>query len=199
MSALAKTAKDLDHIAARSLVGLKFQSNRSANFAYVLNVVSKAHTFYQVDQIYLAVFTNTLDQMRLLSVVLQEVRNWKQVTLFANGRPQSNRSPMINMLNSLLTASTCKKHQDHCHEVIEDPFTIDPKNREVLTIDFLGNDIWNVEKRSERWLLPCKHLKGFLRLHVDDKPRAKEKLEALALERNCNLCPYFRAEDFKAL
>lgn len=199
MSLPATTAKDLDQYAKRSLVALKFQANRQANFAYVLNVVSKAHTFYQVDRLYLAVFTNTLDQMRLLATVIQEMRNWKGVTLYANGRPQSNRNPMMNMLQSLLTASQCKRYQDHCHEVIEDPFTFNPAAREVLTIDILGHEIWNIEKRTERWLLPCKHLKGFLRFHVDDKPRAKEKLEAVALERNCNLCPYFRAEDFRAL
>ena len=199
MSNIARTATDLDNIASRALVGIKFQANRSANFQYVLNIISKANTFYQVDKLYLAVFTNTFDQMRLLSLVMNETRDWKNLTLYANGRPQRNRHPILNMLQSFLTASACSSYKDHCHEIIEDPFTENPSNREVLTVDVLGNEIWNVEKRAERWLLPCKNLKGFLRLHVNDKPRAREKLEAVAIERNCNLCPYFRAEDFKVL
>lgn len=188
-------SKDLEALADKAIVAIRFEQNKKANFHFALRLFGKA-TLYQVDQLYLATFDQ--NQFRLLNTILHEIREWKSVTIYANGRPHTSKFSMINWLDCYIIASDAGP-ANHCREVIPDPFTADASglHSTSLTIDIFGSEFRGVKRQENKWSLPCKFLKPSLNFYTDDEPRAKEKLEALSVKSNCNLCPYFRSEDFK--
>lgn len=179
---------------------MRFDSNRKANFERVKKMCAKASYFIEEPagkkSMFLVVFEKTAEQVRLASAITSELHSasWKY-TLFANGRVQRNKHALLNTLDCMAVASRCKDHRAHCHQILEDPFE---ETERPIGLTF---SIFNVSEESDEpkefWTLPCKMLDGFVKFDRRLKANPAAQLDAAAVARNVNLCPFFAPSEFK--
>lgn len=173
---------------------LKFEESTKPAFQSILSVCKKAELFIEVEigerkkkKAFLVGFERSPKGARHASFALEDMRiAGLKYLLFANGRVQTNKFAMINMISCYAASLSCKNPKAHCSKVIE-PFD---SSHTSLTISFSEEK----EPEPEQWLLPCQHLDGFLSLEQNDPVSPRDRLDAVAVQRNVNLCPNYTSE-----
>lgn len=181
---------------ANFLCAIKFQESRKAAYPAIVKLCKRAPLYLEAElgekkkkKFHLAAFDRSREGAKLAYAILEEMRlSSFKYSLFANERIQKNKYALLNMLDCFIQASRCKNKKAHCHMVTTSLFE---RADTGIKLSFDDDD----PEDGPEWILPCKHLDGFLDLSKT-KESPKDVLESVAIQRNVNLCPLFDPDEF---
>lgn len=139
-----------------------------------------------------AVFHDSPDQVRVAMRLTQLTRDWKGTMYFARGRlitPYGGWSA-LEVLTCLSTAQRCTDWKAHCLSVID--------NIEALeSFEFRQLPSSTRDRADGRYLFPCALLKMYFTLDRGPVSSLADRVQAKAVARNVDWCPYFSIGNFR--
>ncbi|WP_434148139.1 hypothetical protein ACR2R6_12905 [Methylocaldum gracile subsp. desertum] len=173
------------------LLGVGFAHSRSCNFALAVGLAQQASIFVESDHVYWAGFGRDLRQVELALTLIRMVEQWKSAVLWINGR-RRRLWPALDVLYCYRIALSCRNHRAHCYQVEDAP--------SFLAREHGGQHLsGKAELMPRRVLFPCRLLRSYFRYQPEHPESVSAQMEALAIARDYDWCPYLDVDAFEVL
>lgn len=184
------------------LVVVSFAKTTSKNYSLAVNLAEGAAK-YNLTKIgktdtHLAAFSGNQEQAARAHTLLKFISGWKNTHIVAGGKMLQNHYSISQVLECYLEAAGCNDHRAHCHTIINDPYSEHPN---AWGTSFTINVSLNPKPEPEpiyidRYTFPCKNLFHFFKFQTDHPSTPEDQIQAGAVKRGCDACPYFNPNDY---
>ena len=178
-----------------------FSKSQSSVYAEAVEVAECAATYQQTSvgkrTQHCAIFSNSPEQIRYAMRLTQLTCDWKGAMYFARGRLISPFGgwAALEVLSCIETASQCNDWKAHC-------LTVKERMEPILCSGNLmlqqGMDSQGGVRRG-RYLFPCTLLTMYFELDAGPTSTLVDQVQAKAVARNVDWCPYFDLANFRPL
>jgi|SRR5690625_29829 len=178
-----------------------FPKSPSKNFPIALSIATQVtlrQTAMDSKAMYIASFSKSERDAKLLTALLECVGSWKGVVIYASGRIVSRWYEFTDVLSCYLESCLCTDYRAHCFKIIDDP--------EFQPIESLGLSISiNVDPTPtkvvavDRYTFPCAKIYQSTRINPEHPASYEDQIQASAVKRLCNLCPRFDPSSFRKI
>jgi hypothetical protein len=140
-------------------------------------------------------------------LLLNRIAQWKGLEIYAQNRPLRYAHEIIGVLQCYIKALACTDYKAHCISIMEDPMQEKPRASEGGLWVSLGVDL-NKSKASkpiiktvEQYSFPCSKLlhNHLFKFQISHPSSPANQIQASAVQRNIDLCPFFDPSSFKRL
>lgn len=144
-------------------------------------------------------YQNKISAQKALAL-LELVSDWKGTRVFTGEDLIINRYEIEATTKCYVQAMQSRNWRSHCHSVeyfdvshiIEEAFTIN--------IDFKSMmERSKLRKNVKRYLIPCQRVRGYTGQFRRIDKGVRDRVQAVAIERACNWCPFFNPDDTKEI
>lgn len=182
------------------LLALTFPKTRSSLYPLAIAVAQGAIIYreIQIDKqiVHIVVFGKTPEDAGRAQVLLQYLRNWRGVQMFAKGQLITNPYRVSEVLRCYLKALTVNDRTAHCHVVISDPTRSEYGGGFSIHISL--DEISRPSPPVDKYIFPCKFIVNEFSYIQRHPASIYDQIHARAVESGCHICPYFNERDFKS-
>lgn len=181
---------------------------KSKSFAYPLSV-SIAKSAYRYNEkiignklFHMALFSITKDETNKALALLNNLMGLKGFSIFMNGNNCKNPYSVYEVLQCYFKAINCTDYRAHCQIVIDDPFRETYRGSSGISFSIQLTDKPQESVNPiiiQRYLFPCKHLHAYFRFQKGHPSTPQDQIQAAAVERYCEWCPFFHPKEFTKL
>lgn len=208
-TAIKKTNMNLEvidpfHESINSLVVIAFPKSTSKNFPFALNVAQGASRYAITEiggrQMHFASFARTQADAGRASALLHYVIGWTGTVIFSGGKVISSGYQVQDVIRCFLEGCSCHDSKAHCQTVIDDPFSEVVEDLSMsISIRLVECPPLKEKIKIDRYAFPCKYLLSWFQFEKDHPSKPQDQIQAAGVSRGCDICPYFRPDDFKVV
>lgn len=188
---------------ARGTIATAFSKTRSNGYTAALAAARRADQYvegvFDATLLHVAAFGGSKEQLALALFVIQHLRRSSTLQVFGGGKPIQDVWRITEVLECIVTASSCGDTRAHCVVVVdEDRLGLGPPPPTSFSIH-IGTEpeipdrfgLWRVGTRE----FPCRYLfeHGFKFQHGHPSSEA-DQIQAAAARAGCDWCPHLRVE-----
>jgi hypothetical protein len=192
-----------------ALLVILFFKSRSASFPFVVGICQNASRYgvftFQGRPMHVAVFGRTKADAERASAVLKYAFGWRGVLIYAKGKLISVGWPVLEVVNCLQEAYSCRDRKAHCFKVIDDPFAEVRAHRDPhISIRLepepsVSRPTMKMRIEQTHYIFPCKYLYSRFSFQKGHPSSFEDQIQAGAVRQGCDFCPLFSPDDFQRM
>lgn len=178
------TPGDLFSNTPKGTLHIGFYKSSSKNFDLVMSMIEGRSFVGKLNlnkkDMYVAAFNiNNAVEAGIAYSVLDLTSGWKGLLVAYEGRTLYFPSEIRDTLSCIITANRCTNHLAHC---------------------LVSTNMGIYSRNAQEYIIPCKKLSYYFRTFDSKLPISEEdQLQAKAVDRCVDWCPYFDMANFKRL
>ena len=184
------------------LVSIVFLKSRSPLYPYAVSVAETAERYAEADiggkPVHYAVFGRTQAGAAHALALLDLIKNWAGVQVYAGGALQTDPWGVFNVLNCYIKALKSNDTTAHCHIRTGDPFRGPGEVMTGINLNEILERINHPPEQTPAYLFPCRFV-GFMFLSYAHSAGIDDQIQSEAVRRGCDWCPLLRPSDFRKI